>query len=227
MISSANIYHMEMVGNGGSQPNSIFELFITGKTTTYKANDYVFREGDLCKKLMIVKRGRIKVGYYDPNGNECITHFCGEGDLLGQLALIGREHHVNFAMVVESGTEIMKIGLDKARRSIQGNPVISDQVNEHIIKHISRLNKRIEILFLSSIKSRVLEFIKDMAINYGEKYGNGVRITHGLTQSDIAAAIGSSRKTTSLILNELERNGIIRFDRKHIFIPDYQQLMND
>jgi diacylglycerol kinase (ATP) len=74
------------------------------------------------------------------------------------------------------------------------------------------------------VKLRLLEFLMDLAQEFGRTRDGGIHISHTLTQSDIAMLIGTSRKTASLLLNELEDDGLIRHDRRHIFIPDMKAL---
>lgn len=46
------------------------------------------------------------------------------------------------------------------------------------------------------------------------------------TQSDIAALIGASRKTVSLLFTDLEEAGLVNFyGRKEIYVADVEKLV--
>ncbi len=190
------------------------------KIFCHKTHDILFEEGTLCKFLIEILKGKVKVGFHDSYGNECVIAFCGKGDVLGQTNLLGNTHHDTFAIVVEQDTQVIHISMDNAKKMFLENPSYNQKINEHISKYLIQLRRSIEILFCNDIQSRLFQFIKNLAINHGEQKERGIYVSHNLTQSDIAASIGSSRKTTSLLLNQLQVLGAIDYSRNHFFIPN-------
>lgn len=70
-----------------------------------------------------------------------------------------------------------------------------------------------------------MEFLKDLCHDIGTPYRTGVKITLDITQSDIAALIGTSRKTVSLLFTDLEEAGLVKFfGRKEIYVADVGKL---
>ncbi len=194
-------------------------LFKGLKVITHKKNDVLYVEGDVCRELILVKSGKVKVCFFDANGDEHILAYKGVGTMLGQMTLLENQHYQNFAIIAEDGTRVSKICIEKAKELIKTNPVFEMEINRHINKHMTNLQRRIEILFHKNIKTRLFEFLKDMAKDHGKNQNGGVFISHNLTQGDIANSIGTSRKTASLLLNELEQEGFLTYDRRHIYIP--------
>jgi CRP/FNR family transcriptional regulator, cyclic AMP receptor protein len=45
-----------------------------------------------------------------------------------------------------------------------------------------------------------------------------------LTHDDIAKLIGSARQTVTTFINQLEEEGLLKFSRKKILIPDTKKL---
>ena len=201
-------------------------LFESFKEVTYKKNDVLYIEGDVCRELIRVKSGKVKVCFFDTNGDEHILAYKGAGTMLGQMTLLENQHYQNFAIIAEDGTRVSKICIEKAKELIKENPVFEFEINRHINKHMANLQRRIEILFHKNIKTRLYEFLKDLAKDHGKNHAGGVFIPHSLTQGDIANSIGTSRKTASLLLNEFEQEGLLTFDRKHIYIPYSQNLVS-
>jgi CRP/FNR family transcriptional regulator len=54
--------------------------------------------------------------------------------------------------------------------------------------------------------------------------GNKVVIENYLTQNDIAQIICTSRQTATQLLNEMENNGTLIYNRKEIIIKDITKL---
>lgn len=175
-------------------------------------------EDDSVKEIILIDNGKVKVGQYDDDGKENVIYFCGKGEILGQMAILGETRHRSFAEVMEDDTQICKMSVQKAMQLTRDYIPFAIEMNRRISGHIRKLERRIELLLHKNVKTRLKEFLKDLAKEYGKHKDNGIWISHNLTQSDIATLIGTSRKSASLILNELEHEGIIEFDRKHIFI---------
>lgn len=70
-----------------------------------------------------------------------------------------------------------------------------------------------------------MEFIKDLCRDIGQPYRTGVKGMLDITQSDIAAHIGASRRTVSLMFTDLEEAGLIKFfGRKEFYVADVERL---
>jgi CRP/FNR family transcriptional regulator, cyclic AMP receptor protein len=191
---------------------------------TYRKNEFLFMEDDPCTDIILIDQGKVKVGHYDDAGNECILTILGRGDILGEMAFLGETRHREFAEVIEDNTQICKMSLAKAHELAREYVPFSIEMNRRIGGHIRKLERRIEILLFKDVKLRLLEFLIDLGKDAGRARDGGIYISHSFTQTDIAMLIGTSRKSASLMLNEIEDEGLIRFDRRHIFIFDMKAL---
>ena len=81
----------------------------------FKKHDFLFFEKDAAKELILIDRGKVKLGHYDQEGNECVMAILGRGEILGQTALLGEARHRQFAEVVEDGTQVCKMSVEKAK----------------------------------------------------------------------------------------------------------------
>ncbi len=190
----------------------------------YKKNEFLFFENDAAKEIVLIDKGKVKIGSYDREGNERVVAILGRGEILGQMALLGEQRHRLFAEVIEDGTQVCKMGVEKAKELTRDYIPFALEINRRISGHIRRLERRIEVLLFKDVKTRLVEFLKDLASELGRPRDGGIWVSHTLTQSDIAALIGTSRKSASLLMNELENQGLLQFDRKHIFIPNMNLL---
>lgn len=68
------------------------------------------------------------------------------------------------------------------------------------------------------------QFLKDWAEKEGIQNGNTVVLDNYLTQSDIAQIICTSRQTATQLLNEMEANNLLAYNRKEIIIPDITKI---
>ena len=190
----------------------------------FKKHEFLFMERDPCQEIILIDKGKVKVGHYDHQGNEHVITFLGKGEILGHMALLGESRHRAFAEVMEDGTQVCRMSVEKARGLTRDYVPFALEMNRRIGNHIRKLERRIELLLCKDTKTRLIEFLLDLGGDYGRPRDGGIWISHNLTQSDIAALLGASRKSASLLLNELENEGFIRFDRRSIFIAEPKRL---
>lgn len=192
----------------------------------YNKTDFLFMEGDPARELFLVAEGRVKVGFYDNDGNEQVIAFLGRGEILGEMALFGQSRYKEFAQAVTDRTMICKLRVEKAQELVRDYVPFSLTITKRIGERMQKFERRLQILLFKDARQRLAEFLKDLCRDIGTPYRSGVKIMLDITQSDIAALIGASRKTVSLLFTELEEAGLVKFyGRKEIYVPDVEGLV--
>ena len=186
----------------------------------YNKSDFLFFPDDLSQDIYLIAKGKVKVGYYDDEGKEYIKAILGKGEILGEKAFLGENKHSDFAEIIQDKTHICKLTVEKARDLARSHRPFSLEIYKRIGMRFRQMERRLEILLFKDARQRLEEFIKDLGMDQGKEQEGGILIEHDLTQSDIANLIGTSRKTVSILMNELENEMQIQFTRKQIFIPD-------
>jgi CRP/FNR family transcriptional regulator, cyclic AMP receptor protein len=90
---------------------------------------------------------------------------------------------------------------------------------------IQKLERRIQSLVFQDSRTRVVEFLREMAEEKGKKVGFEIMVKNYLTHKDIASLTGTSRQTVTTILNELKEKNIINFNRRQFLIRDMEKLV--
>jgi len=186
----------------------------------YKKNDYVYFESDVAKKVYLIEKGKIKIGYYTEEGTEVISAILSKGELFGEKAILGEENRREFAQSIDNATSICPISVDVMHDMMRNNKTFSLKIYKFLGFRIKKLERRLQLLLFKDIKTRLLEFLHELCEQYGhecDKTGDKV-IEHPYTQKDIASLIGTSRPTLNSIMNELKEAKIIEFNRKEIRI---------
>ena len=198
----------------------------THPLSSYNKLDFLFMEGDLARDIFLVAEGRVKIGFYDQEGNEQVIAFLGRGEILGEMALFGQKRYKEFAQAMTDHTLICKLRVEKAQELARDYVPFSLTLTKRFGERMQRLERRLQILLFKDARQRLIEFLKDLCRDIGVPYRAGTKIALDITQSDIAALIGSSRKTVSLLFTELEETGLVTFfGRKEIFVPDVRKLV--
>jgi CRP-like cAMP-binding protein len=89
---------------------------------------------------------------------------------------------------------------------------------------MKRIKNSYSNLISKDAKTRLYQFLKDWAEKEGKRTENRVVIENYLTQNDMAQVICTSRQTATQLLNEMEVNGLLHYNRKEIIIEDITKL---
>lgn len=186
----------------------------------YKKNDYIYSEDDAADKIFLINSGKIKIGYVNEEGDEIISAILSKGEIFGEKAILGEERRNEFAMVLENNTSICPIAADEMLELIRGNRELSLKIYKFIGFRLKRLERRLKLLLFKDTKTRLKEYLNELALDFG--YKNNITgytvIRHPFTQREIASLIGTSRPTLNILINELQEEGYLNFDRKEIIL---------
>lgn len=187
---------------------------------SYKKKDYIYFQEDSANKVYLIEKGKVKLGYYSEDGNEVIKAILTRGELFGETAILGESKREEFAQSIDNNTSICPVGVDMMYDLMRENQTFSFKIYKFIGFKLKRLERRLQILLFKDAKTRLLEFLEELCLDYGydcEKTGDKI-IQHPYTQKDIASLIGTSRPTLNILLNELQEENKLEFSRKQIKI---------
>lgn len=188
--------------------------------SAYKKSDYIYFEEDTSNKIYLIEKGKVKIGYYNDDGQEVIKAILRKGDLFGEKAILGEDKRDEFAQSVDNSTSICPVGVKTMHKLMRDNQSLSFKVYKFLGFKLRRLERRLQLLLFKDAKTRLTEFLDELCQDYGydcKVTGDNV-IKHPYTQKDIASLIGVSRPTLNTLLNDLKDNHIINFNRKEIRI---------
>lgn len=185
---------------------------------TYEKEDYIYFAEDTANKVYLIEKGKVKIGYYTESGDEVVKAILSKGELFGEKAILGDEKRDEFAMSLDNTTSICPVGVETMYDLMRDNRTFSFRVYKLIGLRLKRLERRLELIMFKDAETRVEEFLKELALEYGyccPNTGDTV-IKHPYTQKDIANLIGTSRPTINSIMNKFKEANRIDFSRKEI-----------
>lgn len=206
---------------------NLFSMLCPHKFKTYKKGhdfqsyakeDYIYFQEDSANKVYLIEKGKVKIGHYTEDGEEIVKAILAKGELFGEKAILGEETRDEFAKSIDNTTSICPVAVDTMHDLMRENKPFSFSVYKFIGYRIKRLERRLELILFKDAETRVQEFLKELANDYGyccPDTGDTV-IKHPYTQKDIAHLIGTSRPTFNSIMNKFKDANIIDFSRNEI-----------
>ncbi|MEO0046224.1 MAG: CRP-like cAMP-activated global transcriptional regulator [Bacteroidota bacterium] len=204
--------------------NQIKQLcIITGFKKANKGDVIYFSSSDV-PRVFLLKKGNIKIVSVDEDGNETIKDIIEKGDLFGELELDSDRNSNEYAKALTDDIIICSFLLSDFEDLLLRNPSLALSYTKLVGLKLKRVKNSYANLVSKDAKTRLLTFIKDWAEREGKKEGNRITIQNYLTQNDIAQIICTSRQTATVLLNELEENGLMHYGRKEIIIEDISKF---
>jgi CRP-like cAMP-binding protein len=204
------------------------ELHELDRSTVMKTKgkgSYIYFPNEPSQVVFFLMAGRVKIGTFSKDGKEVIKTIVHAGDIFGELGLVGEEKRKDFAIALDDDVRLCTLGVDEAIGMMKNNPDLGLKITARIGDRLMKLERRFESLVFKDAKTRIVEFLRNMAQERGVKYADEVQLDHSLTHQDIANLTATSRQTVTTVLNDLKEEGIINFDRRSILIHDMTSLI--
>lgn len=193
---------------------------IVGFKKAFKAEMIYFADEHI-SRIFLLKQGMIKICETDKNGNEIIKEIIKKGDLFGQMSLDENQETSSqeYAQAL-TDVSICSFKMSDFEHILERNPSIAIGYTKFMGLKIKRIENRFNNVVFKDVRSRLAQFIRDWAESDGKQEENKFIIKNYLTQNDLAKLVCSTRQTVTTILNDMEKEGLINYDRKEIIVND-------
>lgn len=169
-------------------------------------------------RIYFLKKGAIKISEVDENGNEVTKEIIQKGDLFGELGLDTSISSNEYAQVVTESVTICSFLLRDFETLMEQKPDLALSYTKLVGLKFKRLRNKYSNLVFKDAKSRLIQFLKEWAQREGEATYESVVLNNYLTQQDIAHIICTTRQTATQLLNQLEAEGHIQYNRKELIL---------
>jgi CRP-like cAMP-binding protein len=168
---------------------------------------------DTCENsIFIVLSGELRV-YLSYEGRE-FTVFTLEPESVFTT-------HSKMNVVARKPSEILVTSIKNFQKALIDIPELSRAIFASMGRGLDSTIRIIEGLVFLDVRQRLIYFLIELAEERGYKVQDGTSIILDDNTEDIATVIGSSRQSTSQVLNELIKSGyILRVSRTQIIIRD-------
>jgi CRP/FNR family transcriptional regulator, cyclic AMP receptor protein len=202
------------------------ELNIVHNFIEARKGDYIYFEAFHHNKLYFVKEGYLRIGYIDDSGREVIKEIIQKGELFGQITLEKNSLNGEFAQAYKSGVSLCAFSIDDFQNLLKKKPALALKYSKQVGNKLRYIENRLLNLLNKDVKTRLINFLWQLAQKHLTHPSNAVCIPNFLTHEDIANLIGSSRQTVTTLINELVSEQLITYTRNEICFPDVKKIQN-
>lgn len=207
----------------GVEPSAVSALTKLLQPIHFPRGHTVFAQDELGDQLYIIVAGKVKIGRRSPDGRENLLAIMGPSDMFGELAVFDPGPRTSSATTI---TEVRAVSMDReaVRAWVADRPEVAEQVLRVLARRLRRTNNNLADLIFIDGPGRVAKQLLVLAQRFGIQDDGALRVTHDLTQEEIAQLAGASRETANEALADFAHRGWIRLESNSILICDSARL---
>ena len=192
-----------------------------------RKGDYIYFDSHYHNKLYFLKDGYIKVGHIDESGKEIIKEIIQRGEIFGQITLEKNNLHGEFAQAYKDDVSLCAFNIEDFQKLLKAKPALALEYSKQVGGKLLQIQNRLINLLNKDVKTRLINFFGQLIEqNIGDNTTEGFCIPNYLTHEDIANLIGSTRQTVTTMINELETEGLLLYNRHQICFLDVKKIQN-
>jgi CRP/FNR family transcriptional regulator, cyclic AMP receptor protein len=183
----------------------------------------LFVEGQPGDRLYIIVSGKVKIGRRCPDGRENLLTIMGPSDMFGELSILDPGPRTSSATAI---TDLCAVSIHREalRAWMVERPEITERLLRVLARRLRRTNDNVADLIFTDGPGRVAKQLLQLAQRFGTQEDGALRVTHDLTQDEIAQLVGTSRETVNKALADFAHRGWITLEGKSVLISNCERL---
>ncbi|HMQ95969.1 MAG TPA: Crp/Fnr family transcriptional regulator [Candidatus Saccharibacteria bacterium] len=196
-----------------------------GQKVIYKKGQLLVRREEDSPWSFFIESGYVKMMFTDDIGNERVLGFGIPGMTITQSGSFYSMPHVELEYEAHTDCIVWRMPRSEFIAAMQQNPEIFREWHERILQNHNLLIERILYIGEKQPRRRIISWLLAMARYYSfHQPDDSYFIEIPVNQSIIASWTHLSRETTSKIISELKKQGLIHIKHRFITVPDIEKL---
>ena len=189
----------------------------------YRPGEMIFRPTPHPNSVYLLERGLVRIYRVSPSGTEITFGYVHPGQIFGELAIFSSRPRESYAKTVRTSL-VWRLGREAIHEVLASHPGIVLAVTRQVGSRMKRIESRIEHLVFRSVPSRVAGILLELAEDLGRREAHALVIELAISQEEMATLVGASRQAVNASLRGLEREGVIRRERRRLVLLDVDAL---
>jgi CRP/FNR family cyclic AMP-dependent transcriptional regulator len=175
----------------------------------YKKKDTIFSQGDICKDVMYIQKGQVKLSVVSNTGKEAVVAMLKPGDFVGEGGLAGQPVRIATATAA-APTTLLVIGLKEMIRVLHVEHELSDRFITYMLGRNIRIEEDLIDQLFNSSEKRLARALLLLA-RYG-KQDQPKWILPKVSQETLAEMVGTTRSRVNFFMNKFRKLGFIKYN---------------
>ncbi len=193
---------------------------------TYPKGNILFHQGETGRALFIIVSGKVRIYRVTPDGRETTTNIFSTGDLVGEFAVLDGQPRSASGMSL-ARCELLQMSDVDFLQHLRNMPDLALAVVRLLTQKVRWAAALVEVMGQYDATTRLLHLLVLYTVQYGEErvMGKEYLLDWGMSQSDLATLVGTSREWINQILMQWSHQGLISFGRGKLIILDLPHVI--
>ncbi|HSL53741.1 MAG TPA: Crp/Fnr family transcriptional regulator [Pyrinomonadaceae bacterium] len=204
-------------------PEEMSNIVAHARSLRKARGEFIYMPGDFADFVYILKRGRVKLSVLSESGKEIAIDIIQPGEIFGEFALVDESLRSNMAQALD---DVLTWVFSKHdfTRLLTNQPKLALNYIKLVGDRRRRMEKKLSDITSKAVSGRICELLHEISTSAVEVESVDSDYLVPLTHHDVASLIGAARQTTTTVLNDLERRGIIQLGRGWIRVKHLKEL---
>jgi CRP/FNR family transcriptional regulator len=207
----------------GLVPDEMSRIAAHARSLRKARGEFIYIAGDRAECVYILKQGRVKLSVLSESGKEIAIDIIQPGEIFGEFALVDDSLRSNMAQALDD-LVLWIFAKHDFTRFLTNHPKLALNYIKLVGDRRRRMEKKLSDITSKAVSGRICELLHELATSSAEIEAAASDYLVPLTHHDVASLIGAARQTTTTVLNDLERRGIIELGRGWIRVKCLKQL---
>lgn len=199
------------------------QLLSSVEVIQHRRGEVVFRQDDPAEELWLIAEGSVKLARTTADQRETVLAVVGAGEVFGETCMLeGTPRAVTATTLRDSA--LARIGRTQLDLVIAAQPDVVPQLLQVLARRLRYANELLSELTFRDVPGRVARALIDLSARFGERTGEGVHVTHGLTQEELAQLVGASREAVNKALSDFAARGWLRLQMRAVYLLNVERL---
>lgn len=185
--------------------------------------EFIYMPGDRADHVYILRQGRVKLAVLSESGKEIAIDIIQPGEIFGEFALVDEALRSNMAQALDD-ILVWVFGKHDFTHLLSSQPKLALSYIRLVGDRRRRMEKKLSDITSKAVSARVCELLHEISTSAAEVETGATDYLVPLTHHDVASLIGAARQTTTTVLNDLERRGIIELGRGWVRVKRLKEL---
>lgn len=187
-------------------------------------DEVLFLQGDPAEKIYLILQGHIKLVQTHHDGQQILIRVAGPVEMLGAVAL-GRVNAYPASAFAISNCKVVYWTREKLLELIGQIPLLASNTMHFMADKIQVMQDRFRLIATQKVEQRLAHTLINLMRTSGKPTETGIQINVALSRQELSEMIGTTLYTVSRLLQQWEKNKIVKCGRERIEILDHQALV--
>lgn len=189
--------------------------FVAGETITYSDEPAAF--------LYVVASGQVKLLHHTLAGKDVLLDVLTPGEFFGNLSAQENAVYTETA-VAQTGVCVLAVATQAFRAILEQHPAAALAVLDLTNSRLQATQERVRQLSAYPVEQRIAATLLRLAEKLGEEQEMGLLIQTPLSREDLAQMTGTTPESTSRVMSQMQKEGLITSGRQWVAITDQPAL---